>query len=499
MKTTRARTLVGIGLKSRLLIAAILALLFPSRASAYVREFDNQGNPIAWTKNRTVLMHLSLPPGGGPFQDGFGSLGDSAEDALNIWNQYLVHLKFAVDRNSILPPSADDDNMSVLLSNTVFGEAFGARVLAVTLISSRGTTTEQIDVVFNSAINFDSYRGPLQSSAFDFHRIALHEFGHVVGLDHPDEATPPQHVSAIMNSVVSNIDSLQPDDITGAQSIYSSGPPFQNANPARNLLNLSTRALVGLGDNGLIGGFIIQGSQPATVILRAIGNSLRAFGIANTLNDPVIELHDASGLVASSDDWIDGPNGSDGSEIASYHLDPSNSRESALLATLNPGNYTVVVHSFDNHDGDLTGTALVELYDLHATGGRAGNISTRGQVLTGNDVMIGGFIAGGNQSKEIIARALGPSLAAAGLANSLADPVLELRDASGNLISSNDNWGEGPDAALIQAEGFAPSQSVESALQATLNPGSYTAIVRGVNGGTGVALIEIYDLSPAPN
>ena len=115
----------------------------------------------SWTKNRTVLMHLSLPPGGGPFQDGFGSLGESAEDALNIWNQYLVHMKFAVDRNSILPPGSNSDgDTSVSMSNTVYGEPFGNNVLAVTLINSRSSTMVETDVVFNSAINFDSYRGP---------------------------------------------------------------------------------------------------------------------------------------------------------------------------------------------------------------------------------------------------------------------------------------------------------------------------------------------------
>ncbi|HEY2614603.1 MAG TPA: DVUA0089 family protein, partial [Chthoniobacterales bacterium] len=157
------------------------------------------------------------------------------------------------------------------------------------------------------------------------------------------------------------------------------------------------------------------------------------------------------------------------------------------------------VTAYDNQDGDLTGTGLVELYDLHTTGGRAGNISSRGQVLTGDDVIIGGFIVGGNQSKKVVVRALGPSLANSGVANVLSDPTLELHDASGNLISSNDNWADGPDAAAIQAEGFAPSQRAESALQATLNPGSYTAIVRGVNNTSGIALVEMYDLSPPPN
>jgi len=466
-----------------------LSLILTSRSLGYVLEGES------WTKNRTVLMHLSLPTGGGPYQDGSKSLSESAEDALNIWNQYLVHMKFAVDRNSILPPKDDDANTSVLISNTIFGKSFGSRVLAVTNIYSRTSTTLETDVVFNSALNFDSYRGP-QQAAYDFHRIALHEFGHVVGLDHPDQATPKQTVAAIMNSTVSNLDSLQTDDITGAQSIYSIGPAFLNSNPAPNLVNLSTRGFVGTGDNRLIGGFIIQGSQPATVIIRAIGNSLPALGITNPLHDCLLEVHDTSGVIATSDDWIDGP---DASTIASYHLDPSNSRESALLLTLNPGSYTAVVQAFDNGDGDLSGTALVELYDLHTTGGRAGNISTRGQVLAGDNPLIGGFIIGAGQTKQVIVRALGPSLAAVNVANTLGDPTLELRNASGTAIASNDNWGDGPDAASIQAKGFAPGQSAESALQITLNPGNYTAIVRGTNNSAGVALVEVYDLSPPPN
>jgi hypothetical protein len=443
-------------------------------------------------------MHLSLPTVGGPYLDGSASLSASAEDALNIWNQYLVHMRFVVDRNSLLPPAEYDGDTSVSIASTFYGEDFGSQTLAITLVIpnfSNPAIMDEADVIFNSARTFNSYRGPLRSDAFDFHRIALHEFGHVVGLKHPDEAG--QSKIAIMNSIISNIDSLQADDIEGAQFIYNNGPASQFSNPAPNLVNLSTRALVGMGENVLIGGFIVQGSQPATVILRALGNSLRAVGLGNTLHDPFMELHGSqNNIIQTSDDWISNSNPS---ATANYHLDPPNSRESAILATLNPGSYTFVVQSFDNGDGDLTGTTVIELYDLHTTGGRAGNISSRGQVIGGDNVVIGGFIVGGSQAKEVVVRALGPSLAASNVANPLSDPTLELRDAAGNLVDFNDNWGNHPKATQIQSENFAPTKPAESALQDTLPPGNYTAIVRGAGSATGIGLVEIYDLSPPPN
>lgn len=487
---------------TRFLSFTAAAALLTSEARAFVRELDDTGIPIEWTKNRTVLVHLSLPPNTqGPFQDGSRDLNASAEDAMNIWNQYLVHMKFAVDRASILPASGDDGNTSITMSNTIYGDKFGNGVLAVTLVTPRSGILIEADIVFNNAFMYDSYRGILQPEELqDFHRIALHELGHVIGLDHPDQATPPQTGMAIMRSTVSGTDSLQPDDINGAKSIYDSGPAFLTANPAPNLVNLSTRAFVGTGNNVVIGGFIIQGSQPATVVLRGIGNSLPALGIKNALDDPVMELHSASGAtLATSDDWIDDPQAT---TIASYHLDPTNSQESAILVTLNPGSYTVVLHPFDDPTDptdNLTGIGLIELYDLHTTGGRAGNISTRGPVLSDDQVLIGGFIVGGSQTKDVVVRGIGPSLTASGVTGALSDPTVELRNSSGALVASNDNWQTGPNATQIQAEGLAPTNPAESALQATLNPGSYTAIVRSANNSTGVGLVEIYDLSPAPN
>lgn len=482
-------------MNKKLFFSLALASFAVFSAGAFVRETDN-GILIEWTKNRTVRVYLSVDYAPGPFTDGFLTLNDSAEDALNMWNQHMVHLKFAPIKNSPLPASDVDANTSVTMSNTIYGNAFGDRVLAVTLVSPRNGRLFEADVIFNSSYAWDSYRGSQQGDVIDFHRVALHEFGHVLGLDHPDEAKPRQTVRAIMNSTINFVDSLQQDDINGAHNIYDSGPAALNSNPAPNLVNLATRAFVGTGNNVVIGGFIIQGSQPATVVVRGIGFSLPALGITDALEDPVIELHSAGGgTISESDDWVDD---SWASTVASYQLDPTNSRESAILATLNPGNYTVVLRSFDNSNGNLTGTGLIELYDLHTTGGRAGNISTRGPVMTGNQLLIGGFIVGGSQTKEVVVRAIGPSLSGAGVSGALADPTVELRNAFGAIVDSNDNWGNHPKAAQIQTEGLAPAQPTESALQATLSPGSYTAIVRGANGNTGIGLVEIYDLSPAP-
>jgi len=466
--------------------AAALALVFVQASFGYKTSGEH------WTYNRTVLMHLSL--GGNIFlQDGSASFDQSAADALRIWNGYLAHMQFATRLGSSLPAQDSDSSNSVLFSSTVFGKAFGQNVLAVTLTSTRSSIIMETDVLFNSAVDWDSYRGPRQS-AQDFHRVALHEFGHALGLDHPDDAG--QKVTAIMNSLVSNIDALQADDISGAKSLYDNGPAYLSTQPSSNLVNLSTRGFVGTGEDVLIGGFIVQGSQPATVILRAIGRSLGADGIDAPLSDPQIELRNSNGvLIAQNDDWIDSP---DAQTIASYHLDPSNSIESAILRTLNPGDYTAIVRAFDNGDGKLTGTSLVEVFDLHTTGGRAGNISTRGQVLTGNDVMIAGFIIGGSQPKEVVVRGLGPSLLDSGVAGALLDPRIELRNASGQLVASNDNWETDPNASRVRAFNLAPKRSVEAALDLNLNAGTYTVIMTGVNGITGVGLIEVYDASPKP-
>ena len=255
--------------------------------------------------------------------------------------------------------------------------------------------------------------------------------------------------------------------------------------PADLFGNIATRARVGSGDNVVIGGFIIAGTQPRTVVVRGIGPSLP---LAGALSDPIIEVHGSAGeLLATNDNWNDSLNRQ---QIIDSGLAPTNPLESALWGIINPGAYTVVVRGANN----ATGLGLFEVYDLDRTlPGKLANISTRGHVDTGDNVMIAGVIIAGSKPTSVIVRAIGPSLARAGVPNSLDDPVLELRDPNGGLVVSNDNWQE--HEAEVNATMLAPTDPRESAIVARLYPANYTAIVRGKNGATGVALVEAYDLN----
>jgi hypothetical protein len=214
------------------------------------------------------------------------------------------------------------------------------------------------------------------------------------------------------------------------------------------------------------------------------------FGLPNPLQDPTLELHDHTGaVIAFNDNWMDAPNRQ---EIIDSGLAPTNNLESAILTSLSPGNYTAIVRGVNNG----TGIGLVEAYDLDPTAGsKLGNISTRALVQTGDNVMIGGFIITGAEQKRVIVRAIGPSLAQYGITNPLADPTLELHNGSGTVIGLNDNWMDAPNKQEIIDSGLAPSNNLESAILTSLSPGNYTAIVRGVNNGTGVALVEVYGLN----
>jgi hypothetical protein len=255
-------------------------------------------------------------------------------------------------------------------------------------------------------------------------------------------------------------------------------------------MNISTRLNVQTGDNAGIGGFIVTGSDPQRVLIRAIGPSMNVAGtpIPGRLEDPVLELHDQNRtLTNSNDNWKDAPNAD---EIRQSGLAPTDDREAAILRSVPPGSYTAIIRG----KAESTGIGLVEVYSLiPAVDSQLANISTRGVVQAGDNVMIGGFIVGNNTATTVI-RAIGPSLKNKGLTNPLDDPMLEIHDGNGNPYAFNDDWQSDRRADEIQADQLAPADPRESATKQTLAPGNYTAIVRGKNNSSGAALIEIYNV-----
>ena len=273
-----------------------------------------------------------------------------------------------------------------------------------------------------------------------------------------------------------------------------------------NLGNISTRSFVQTGEHVMIGGFIVQGTGPKRVIIRAIGPELTQFGIPDAMANPRLELHNGTGvLIATNDDWqatiLGGIITSNQvSDIQNSGHAPTAASESAIIANLQPGNYTAVVRGANN----TTGVALVEVYDLTpGASSSLGNISTRSFVQTGGHVMIGGFIVQGTGPKRVIIRAIGPELTQFGIPDAMANPRLELHNGTGVLIATNDDWQStilggiitSDQVSVIQNSGHAPTAASESAIIANLQPGNYTAVVSGVNNTTGVALVDVYDLN----
>jgi hypothetical protein len=273
------------------------------------------------------------------------------------------------------------------------------------------------------------------------------------------------------------------------------------ANDGR-LLNLSTRGQVLADAGALIAGFVVSGTGPHTFLLRGVGPALGSYGVANPVPNPRLDLYSGQTVVLSNDDWSTQANPAQVSQLATqvgaFDL-PFGSRDAALVATLQPGIYTVLV----NPVGGVTGVGLVELYDADATGtSRLINISTRGRVGTGQTVMIPGIVVG-TRERRLLIRGIGPGLQPYGLTDTLPNPVLSLVDRDNNEVARNDDWESSPNAAAIaaaaQATGaftLAPG-SRDAALLITLQTGIYTALVSDATGGSGIALVEVYD-APLP-
>ena len=250
------------------------------------------------------------------------------------------------------------------------------------------------------------------------------------------------------------------------------------------LTNNSTRGRVFAGNDVMIGGFIIGGTQPKTVVVRARGLSLVAQGVPGALADPLLQLFSGPTQIAANDNWQEAANAA---ALQASGFAPADAAESAILTTLAPGAYTAIVTGARG----TRGVAIVEVFEIDAPGSPLLNIATRGPVLTGGEVMIGGFIVRGDGPQTVVIRARGPSLAALGVPGVLANPQLRLF-AGSTQVAANDNWQDGPDAAAIQAAGFAPANALEAAIRVTLSPGAYTVIVSGVGGTTGVGIVEVF-------
>jgi hypothetical protein len=277
-------------------------------------------------------------------------------------------------------------------------------------------------------------------------------------------------------------------------------------------LNISGRVIVQTGDKVGIAGFIVKGSGFKRFIARAIGPSMKVNGVPVTgrLMDPILELHDSNGSTLTNDNWR---TGGQEAEIQASGLAPTDDREAAIIRTVPAGNFTAIIRGANNP----TGIGLIEVYDLGSVASAAaeeeklerpdapdapdavielGNLSVRADVQAGDNVLIDGIILRGGNAKRVLFRALGPSVKSNGnpVPGTVQDPTLELRDANGGLLQSNNDWGSAPNASEIQATGLAPSDPKESAILMSLTSGNYTSIVRGFNGTTGIGLSEAYKL-----
>ncbi|MES2696559.1 MAG: immunoglobulin domain-containing protein [Verrucomicrobiota bacterium] len=569
------------------ILAFLCGLLLVPTARAY------SVSPTRWTTS-TATMHLQLGANASPLSDGFASWDASAEDALSVWNSHLANFRFVAVRNSTATRARGNRINNVAFAPDVYGQAWGSNVLAVTLTFFSGAVITETDVLFNNRLSWDSYRGALRGSVQDFHRVALHEFGHALGLDHPDENG--QAVSALMNSRVSSLDALTADDIAGGQSLYgvpaSTTPPV-TAPPATppvvatppeitvqpvpqvvavgeraqfsvtalgtpaptyrwlrdgvelagatlssltidavrstdagvysvrvtnsqgsvtssaatltlrfsRLANLSTRGLVPPGGT-LTPGFVIRGTAPKPLLIRAVGPTLSSFGVDSALDTTQLDLiaQESGAVVASNNDWGGTAALRDAfASVGAFPLAPD-SKDAAVQTRLEPQAYTVRIASEDSSSSGIT---LAEIYDADPSQRSAQliNVSTLGFVGSGENVLTAGFVIAGNSAKRLLIRAVGPGLTSFGVPDVLPDPQLGLIPL-GHVepLATNDDWVNNSTtrAAFTAAGAFTlASDSKDAALVITLQPGGYTVVVSSVDGTTtGQALVEIYDLDP---
>ena len=297
-------------------------------------------------------------------------------------------------------------------------------------------------------------------------------------LNVPVETVPTLDTQTILNS----LPSAAPD---------SSSSGGGGSSTSVNLANLSTRGYVGTGDAQMIAGFVVSGTGSTTVTIRALGPTIAAapFNVSGTIANPVLTVYDGSGnIVTTNDNFADH---SSASAVAASGKNNINSLEPAVQISVTPGNYSAIVSGA----GGSTGVAIVEVYNENtsSTSISLANLSTRGFVGTGDSQMIAGFVV--SSSTTVTIRALGPTIAAApfNVSGTISNPVLTIYDGSGNVVTTNDNFADHSSASAVAASGKNNINSLEPAVQISVTPGNYSAIVSGAAGSTGVAIVEVYD------
>jgi hypothetical protein len=402
--------------------------------------------------------------------------GNTASAGGGIFNQSPdgIHIKNSIVANNFAYDASDGPDISGGVDSqgyNLIGNSSGANITP-TIGDQIGTADAPIDPMLGF---LQDNGGPTQTQALLPGSPATDK-GNSEGLTADQRARPRP------------IDDPSIDPAEGGDNSDIGAFEMQAAQP----VNISTRLLVLTGDKILDAGFIVTGTEAKKVLIRGLGPSLGGMSIANFLADPVLELHDVTSLLMTNDNWKD----SQQEEIEATGIPPTIDAESAIVSTLAPGGYTAILSG----KGETIGVGLVEVYDLDpAAGSTLGNVSTRGFVGLDDNVMIGGFIVGRGEGvpDQVLIRALGPSLLATEVTDPLADPTLELHDADGMIIASNDNWKDTQEVA-IEATQLAPPDDSEAAILQSFPAGAYTAIVRGIDDTTGVALVEVYDLTNAP-
>jgi len=524
----------------RLLILALVASAFGARAAAYTLTGSRWRTP-------SVALHLQLGASASVLMDGSASWGAAAEDAASLWNASIGATRFNVVRDSTAARAEGNRINNVFFSGDIYGDAWGSGVLAVTLTYTSGASTVETDVLFNNRLNWNSYRGPLRSGLQDFHRVALHEFGHALGLDHPDENG--QAVTALMNSRVSALDTLAADDITGAQSLYGQATipaPTITTQPTNRTVTAgeNTTFSVGVSSSGAVtyqwlkAGAALSGATAATLSLAAVttshagGYAVRITNTGGTVTSatatltvntlsvplnpvvtppltttpaattlPVIVVAPTALSVAAGERVTLGV-GATGPGLLTYQWSkdgsdlPGETNTSLTFDAARPadaGSYRVRIA---NAAGAVTSAAAL----VTVRYSRLVNLSTRAFVPAGS-ALTPGFYVRGAAAKSVLIRAVGPTLSLFGVGNALAEARLDvIAQDSATVVASNNFWGGGPALRdTFASVGAFPlaADSKDAAVQTTLSPRGYTArITTGDATTSGITLAEIYDTEP---